>query len=173
MHTKRKRIAGYIASVSAALYGLPHLWWGLGIPFLFPGDFQSAPKEFLTWLIGYCGLGGLALLASVFGLAFARPWGERLPQWLLIVPAWVASVGMTLWGLGFFYLVYFFAIGRLQSTPQFAAQDKYMLAGYYWYTIFLIWGLSLGFAAFHAQKSLKTSSTSSLMDANSAFVNSN
>ncbi|MFE0560341.1 DUF3995 domain-containing protein [Paenibacillus sp. NPDC058910] len=154
MNHSRMKKAGYTACIAAVLYGLPHYWWGLGIGFAFPGDFQEAPDEFWTHVIGYWGMGTLALLAAVFALAFARPWGLRLPKWLLIIPAAIGSVLLSLWGFTYFVMQYLLAVGRVQLAPMYATQDASPMAvwGYFWYALFLIWGISLGAAAYYAEK---------------------
>ncbi|MGG4551250.1 hypothetical protein [Paenibacillus humicus] len=47
------------------------------------------------------------------------------------------------------------AIGRVVSAPSFAEQDASPMAawGYVWYALFLVWGISLGFAAYFEAKS--------------------
>lgn len=32
-----------------------------------------------------------ALVGILLGLAFSRPWGERLPAWLVVLPVWVGT----------------------------------------------------------------------------------
>ncbi len=125
--------AGYAACAAALAYALPHLWWGLGIPLAFPGDFSDAPSE--PWLraLAFWGMGSLAVFGALFALALVRPWGRVFPRRLLLIPAWVTSVGLTVWGLGYFYLQYFLAVGRVVSAPEFAVQDAHPAAvwGFY------------------------------------------
>ncbi len=126
---------------------MPHLWWGLGIPWAFPGDFSDTPAQPWMHALAFWGMGALALFGALFALV--RPWGRIFPRWILLVPAWGATVGLSLWGLGYFYLRYFLAAGRVVSAPEFAAQDAHPAAvwGFYWYGVFLVWGISLGAAA--------------------------
>lgn len=156
----RAKTAGYIAGMAALMYALPHFWWGLGIGLAFPGDFEEAPGEFWSVLIGYWGMGGFAVLGALFALAFAMRWGERLPRLLLLIPAWIASAGFTLWGFSYFVLQFQLAIGRVQSAPAFAVQDASPMAvwGYFWYGLFLVWGISLGAAALYTAKDRKKKS---------------
>ncbi|MEK4976932.1 MULTISPECIES: DUF3995 domain-containing protein [Bacillales] len=154
MNESRMKKAGVVACIAAVLYALPHYWWGLGFGFAFPGDFQETPDDFWSHAIGYWGMGTIAMLAAVFALAFARPWGRRLPKWMLVVPATAGSVLLSLWGFIYFALQYLLAVGRVQSAPMHAAQDASPMAawGYFWYALFLVWGISLGIAAYHAGK---------------------
>lgn len=157
MNVKRMKWAGYTACISALLYALPHFWWGLGVPLAFPGDFDTAPNDFWAQAIGFWVMGGLSVFAAMFALAFSKSWGNRIPRWLLVVPAWIGSIGLSVWGFSYFVLQFQFAIGRVQSTPAFAAQDANPMAawGYVWYGLFLVWGISLGIAAHYARKLLQ------------------
>ena len=49
---------------------------------------------------------------------------------------------------------YLLAVGRVQSAPMYADQDASPMAvwGYFWYALFLIWGISLGTAAYYGEK---------------------
>jgi hypothetical protein len=142
---------GYIASAAAVGYGLPHIWWGFGVPWMFPGEFADRPSDLAVQLIAYWGFGGFSLLTALFGLALARHWGRGFPRWVLLIPAWAGAVVLTVWGLGFFYLQYFLVSGRVESAPAFTANDAHPAAvwGFYWYGVFVVWGISLGLAAVH------------------------
>ncbi len=120
------------------------------IPLAFPGDFSDTPGEQWMRALAFWGMGGLAVFGALFALALVRPWGRVFPRWML-VPAWVAAAGLTFWGLGYFYLEYFLAVGRVVSAPEIAAQDAHPAAiwGFYWYGVFLVWGIALGAAARH------------------------
>lgn len=63
-------------------------------------------------------------------------------------------MGLTVWGLGYSYLRYFLAVGRVVPAPQSAVQDAHpaVVWGFYWYGRFLAWGLSAGAAAFYYQR---------------------
>ncbi|MCP3741867.1 DUF3995 domain-containing protein [Rossellomorea sp. BNER] len=151
---KRLKWSAYIASLSALLYALPHFWWGLGIGFMFPGDFETAPDDFFAKAIGYWVMGGLALVAAWLAFRFTRSSSFRPVGKLMIVSAWIGSAGLTLWGFSYFVLQFQLAIGRVQSAPAFAAQDASPMAiwGLFWYSLFLIGGVSIGFASYYAQK---------------------
>src|SRR4051794_32703147 len=93
---------GYVACISALLYAAPHLWWGMGISVAFPGDYKF-PDSVWSVAIGFWTMGFLAILAAFFALSFIQPWGRRIPRSMLLILGWIASVGLTFWGLGFFY----------------------------------------------------------------------
>ncbi|MFB9759334.1 DUF3995 domain-containing protein [Ectobacillus funiculus] len=148
-------IWGYVACISALLYAGPHLWWGMGISVAFPGDYKSLPNNVWSIAIGFWTMGFVAVLAALFALSFIKSWGQRLPRLMLLTLGWIASVGLTFWGLGFFYLRFFIEIGRVISSPQFIYQDSNIhpiIWGYIWYSLFLIWGISLGLTVFQYQR---------------------
>jgi|GEM_PF-1162145 len=150
MNVKNRNRAACLACICGLLYALPHFWWGLGVSFGFPGDFATAPDEYLSRAIGYWFMGVIAVLAALFSLSFVYKWGERLPRRLKLIPAWIGCSGLSIWGFSFFVLKFQFAIGRVVSAPSFAEQDASPMAawGYVWYALFLGWGISLGATAF-------------------------
>ncbi|MFD9410701.1 DUF3995 domain-containing protein [Streptomyces sp. NPDC059989] len=140
---------GYVAAVAALGYAAPHFWWGAGISSMFPGDFATAPHANLEAAIGYWMMGALAAFGAVLSLALVRPWGRRIPALLIAVPSGLAAIGMTLWGFTYFAMQYLLSADRVVSAPAFAAKDAHPQAawGLFWYALFLIWGITLGIAA--------------------------
>ncbi|MDQ0230205.1 DUF3995 domain-containing protein [Metabacillus malikii] len=153
----KKSYWGYIASLCALLYAAPHLWWGLGIDFAFPGKYIASTNDFWSIAIGFWGMGLVAILAAIFCLAFVRPWGNKIPRLLLVIPGWITAIGLTCWGLGYYYLRFFLGINRVTPTESFIYYDTTahsVFWGYVWYSLFLIWGLSLLFAVLNFQRKL-------------------
>ncbi|WP_447006958.1 hypothetical protein ACRAKI_11025 [Saccharothrix isguenensis] len=151
----RGRWAAYTASTGAIVYGLPHLWWGMGVSATFPGDFEAATSSSTgSAAIGYWGFGILSILAAAGPPALVQRWGRVFPRWLVLIPAWTVSAALALWGLGYFYLRYFLAVGRVESAGAFAAQDAHPQAdwGLLWYADFLVTGIALGVATWHYQR---------------------
>jgi hypothetical protein len=155
---KRMKLAGKIACIAAVVFALPHFWMGVGIPFGFPGDpadLQNVSDPGVFWFVG-----GFALVAAVYAIGFTHSfrWMPRfidslrwrLPTWLVTLPAWVGGISFTLWGLGYFGLQLQFAMGVAQPTAQQA--DPNAILGYYWYSLFILWGVSLGLAAYYFLK---------------------
>lgn len=143
---ERMRRAGIIASISAMVFSVPHFWFWFGISFAYPGDFQNTSKTNALLLVG-----GLAILAAIYAIVFAHSsWVKRLPEFIVALPAWVGSVGFTLWGLAYFGLQVQLAFNKAISSQQYFASDTNPNAiwGLYWYSLFIVWGLSLGMAAF-------------------------
>lgn len=157
---RRGNWAAYVATGGAIVYGLPHLWWGMGIPAMFPGDFLAATAAGNA-AIGYWGLGILSILASAGPLALVRNWGKIFPRWLVLISGRLVSAVLIFWGLGYFYMQYFLAVGRMASAPDFAAKDAHPQAawGLLWYADFLIIGLALAIATTHYQRDTRTTTT--------------
>ena len=142
--------AGYAACICALLYAIPHFWFGLGVSFMFPGDFETSTQGMSLNLFANYFMGTVAVGASVFGLSFVRPWGDKLPRWFKVLFAWFGSILLSFWGSLFFVMQFSAAIGVTVSAPAFAEAHAHPMAvwGYYWYAVFLPWGISLGVAAF-------------------------
>ena len=144
------RVAGIIAGVSAILFALPHFWFWYGISYAFPGDFQSIPKTNVLLVVG-----GFAILATIYAMVFTHySWVRRLPKFIVALPAWVGSFGFTIWGLAYFGLQVLLALNNDISSPQYFASttNPNAIWGLYWYSLFIVWGLSLGVAAFYLHK---------------------
>jgi len=147
---ERMRMAGIIASISAMVFALPHFWFWYGISFAYPGDFQNMPKTNVLLIVG-----GFAVLAAVYTIVITHSsWVKRLPEFIVASPAWVGSVGFTVWGLAYFSLQVQLAFNNDISSQQYIASETNPNAiwGLYWYSLFIVWGLSLGIAAFYFHK---------------------
>lgn len=112
------------------------------------------PHADILWIVG-----GFAILAAIYAIAFTRSsLVRRLPELIVALPAWFGAIGFTLWGLLYFNLQIQIAINGIQSAPEYAANNASPNAvwGHYWYSLFIIWGLSLGIAAFYFHKLKKS-----------------
>jgi hypothetical protein len=144
------KTAGMIAGIAAIVFALPHFWFWFGIDLAFPGDFSTLSRGDILWIVG-----GFAIVAAIYAIAFTHlSFVRRLPVWIVTLPAWFGSIGFTLWGLLYFGLQIQIAIFGIQSAPQYAANNASPNAiwGYYWYSLFILWGVSLGIAAFYFHK---------------------
>lgn len=144
---ERMRVAGIVASISAIVFAVPHFWFWCGISLAFPGDFQNTSKTDALLMVG-----GFAVLAAVYAIVFTHSsWAKRLPESITAFPAWVGSVGFTVWGLAYFGLQVQLAFDNDISSQQYFASETNPNAiwGLYWYSLFIVWGLSLGIAAFY------------------------
>jgi hypothetical protein len=80
--------AGYAASAWAIAYAVGvRGYQGLGGTLGLPGTFQDPAAIRRASLVA----GGVILLVGIGALALVRPWGLRLPRWLVIVPALAGS----------------------------------------------------------------------------------
>jgi hypothetical protein len=80
--------AGYVAFAWAAVYAVcVRLYQGLGGTVGLAGTFEDPAAMRRASLIAAGGI----LLVGIASLALVRPWGLRLPRWLVIVPALAGS----------------------------------------------------------------------------------
>lgn len=145
---KKMKVAGMIACISAIVFALPHFWYYFGVSLTFPGDFPSTLPHSDVLLV----VGGFALLAAIYAIAFTQlSFVKRLPTLIVTLPAWFGAIGFTLWGLAYYALQVQIALGWVPSTSQYIAQNANPNAiwGYYWYSLFILWGVSLGVAAYY------------------------
>jgi hypothetical protein len=89
--------------------------------------------------------GVLKLVGAALALALVRPWGRRLPRRLVLVPAWIAAVGLTLYG-GLLELGNALVAGHVvkQSAPIDWKALWWHLA--VWDSSFLVWGILFALA---------------------------
>jgi hypothetical protein len=81
--------AGYAAFAWAVAYAVSvRGYQGLGGTLGLPGTLEDPAGMRQASLLA----GGVILLAGIGALALVRPWGLRLPRWLVIVPALTGSV---------------------------------------------------------------------------------
>jgi len=144
---ERMRMAGIVSGICAVVFAIPHFWFWCGVSLAYPGDFQEMPKNSALLIVG-----GLAVLAAVCAVVFTHSsWVRRLPGWATTLPALAVSTGLTVWGLAFFGLQVQLAFNDATSSEQYFASEANPNAvwGLYWYSLFIVWGLSLGTAAFY------------------------
>ncbi|TLS50094.1 hypothetical protein FE782_22445 [Paenibacillus antri] len=83
--TRMRKIWGYGAAAAVSPYLLIKIAWtfGLFMPTSQMGDPSWRTANAVTMVLAAAGI----LLA----MAFCRPWGERLPSWLVVFPVWVGT----------------------------------------------------------------------------------
>jgi hypothetical protein len=79
------RIAGYAAFGAALVYVALKALWVAGFDV---GVVEVPPAG---WVAGNVGTGLFGVVGAVVALATVRPWGRRIPWWLLAVPMWVGA----------------------------------------------------------------------------------
>jgi hypothetical protein len=145
--------AAYAACALALLSAVPSFYWALG---------GTAGLDTVGGAIEELGrahdprgvaLGAAAGVLKVAGgllaLALVRPWGRAVPRWLLLGAAWAASMVLTAYGG---LLV---AVGTLVLTGVLRPAGPVDRTALRWHVMlwdlwFLVWGLLLGVAAWHA-----------------------
>jgi hypothetical protein len=91
----------YAASLWALLFAAPHTWWALGFPAGFPGGlasyhfFMSSTWRYVFDLVVIL----LSVTAVFVAMALIRPWGNRVPRWILRTSAWIACGMLSLRGV--------------------------------------------------------------------------
>lgn len=151
---KKMRTVGTIAGVSAIVFALPHFWYYYGVSLTYPGDFPPTLPHSDALLV----VGGFALLAAIYAIALTHlAFVRRLPALLITLPAWFGAIGFTAWGLVYYVIQVQIALGWVPSTSQYVVQNANPNAvwGYYWYALFILWGVSLGLTAYYYHKSRK------------------
>jgi hypothetical protein len=145
------KAAGAIACICAVVFAIPHFWFYYGASLAYPGDFMTSLSGDGVLLF----VGGFALVAAIYALAFTRlSFVRRLPELIITLPAWFGAIGFTVWGLAYFGLQVQLAVQQSYSSAQYYASTTNPSAiwGLYWYSLFILWGLSLGTAAFYYHK---------------------
>ena len=95
------RMVVVLGSVAAAPYVALKTYWscggraGLADGFDVVGEFEkNGAPDALVWLerhgIDFTAV--LALTGVMLAFALVRPWGRRLPRWLLLTPAWAGTL---------------------------------------------------------------------------------
>lgn len=82
---KMRRISGYGGAIAVTPYLLIKIAWtfGLFIPTEQMGDASWRAINATTVV--------LAAVGILLAMAFSKPWGERLPAWLVALPVWVGT----------------------------------------------------------------------------------
>ncbi|GAB3128686.1 hypothetical protein GCM10027160_54430 [Streptomyces calidiresistens] len=83
--TKMRRISGYGAAIAVTPYLLIKIVWSFGL-FIPTEEMGGA-----DWRAINAATAILAAVGILLALAFSRPWGERLPAWLVALPVWVGT----------------------------------------------------------------------------------
>lgn len=82
---KMRRISGYSVAIAVTPYLLIKIAWTFG---LFLPTEQMGETSWRTINAATVALVSVAILLA---MAFCRPWGERLPAWLVALPVWVGT----------------------------------------------------------------------------------
>ncbi|KES03448.1 hypothetical protein BU52_30485 [Streptomyces toyocaensis] len=83
--TRFRRIGGLGAAIAVTPYLLIKIVWTFG--FFIPTEEMGGAD----WRAINAATAFLAAVGIVLAMAFSRPWGERLPAWLVALPVWVGT----------------------------------------------------------------------------------
>lgn len=82
---KMRRTCGYGAAIAVTPYLLIKIAWTFGL--FIPTDQMGND----SWRAINATTMVLAAIGILLAMAFCRPWGERLPAWLVALPVWVGT----------------------------------------------------------------------------------
>jgi hypothetical protein len=82
---KLRRLSGNGAAIAITPYLLIKIVWTIGL--FLPNEEMGD----LNWRIINAVTAVLAAIGILLAMAFSRPWGERLPAWLVALPIWVGT----------------------------------------------------------------------------------
>lgn len=98
----------------------------------------------------------LKILGGVLALALVQPWGRRLPRRVMLAAAWTGAAVLILYGTVQTAGVALVALDVIQVTePIEPTALRWRL--FLWEPWFLLWGLLLAAAAWHATQATATS----------------
>jgi putative flippase GtrA len=83
--TRFRQIGGLGAAIAVTPYLLIKIVWTFG--FFIPTEEMGGAD----WRAINAATAFLAAVGIVLAMAFSRPWGERLPAWLVALPVWVGT----------------------------------------------------------------------------------
>jgi hypothetical protein len=145
--------AAYAACALALLYAVPSFYWALGgtagLDTVGGSIEELARRGDPAGVAVGIGAGILKVAGGLLALALVRPWGRVVPRRLLLGAAWAASVVLT--GYGGLLVV----VGTLVLAGVIGPAGPVDRTALRWHVLvwdlwFLVWGLLLGAAAWHA-----------------------
>jgi hypothetical protein len=144
-------LASRAAIVLAVVYAIPHIWWGLGIDLLAPGDMRSdeglGANPVITFIAFY-GMGALALFSAVLTWLMTRTDRHPFPGWFLALHGWAIGVLLVLRG-GIGLTETSLVLTGVRECPFMGCgvigpgQDSIGMTGMFWEPLFVLWGAAL------------------------------
>ncbi|WP_069813350.1 hypothetical protein [Streptomyces sp. TP-A0874] len=83
--TRFRRVGGLGAAIAVTPYLLIKIVWTFGL-FIPTEEMDGADWRAINAATAF-----LAAVGILLAMAFSRPWGERLPAWLVALPVWVGT----------------------------------------------------------------------------------
>lgn len=144
-------IAARFAIALAVIYAIPHIWWGLGIDWLAPGDMRGdeglGSNPAITFFAFY-GMGALALLSAVFTWDMTRSGTSRFPAWFLALHGWGIGILLLIRG-GIGLAETSLVLTGVRDCPFLGCgasepgRDSIGMTGVFWEPLFVTWGVAL------------------------------
>ena len=152
----RETSAAYAAGGWAFLFAAPSFYWAAGgkagTGTLGPGIAAMAGE---TWFVALVWATGVAkVLAGLLALALVRPWGRRIPRWVLLAGAWAGGALLVLHGADF-VAQGALALGGFVDVPASVPPAAIRWSTFLWGPWFLLGGLLFCIAAWNAPKGPK------------------
>lgn len=153
MHAERSvpdSWAAYAAAAAAWSFAMVSVYWALGGTAgldTLGGGIEELARARDPLILGANGAATvLKVLGGVLALALVRPWGRRLPRWLLLGAAWGGAGLLILYGALQTAGVALVALGVLDpAEPVDPRVLRWRLL--LWEPWFLVWGILLAIAA--------------------------
>lgn len=155
--------AAYAAFTWAFLFAAPSFYWAAGgtagMGTLGPGVAAMARDPWfiaLVWVTGFA-----KALAGLLALALVRPWGQRIPRWVLLAGAWGGGALLVLHG-GDLVVQGALALGGFLDIPASATPSAIRWQTFLWGPWFLVGGLLFCIAAWKTPERRRRHGTSRL-----------
>jgi hypothetical protein len=151
------RIAVYVAMVTPVFYALTRYAWALGFPLGMSEEQFRRGQESGAWISGLF-LATFGLVGAVLMLGLVQRWGEVFPRWMIglagrrvpvalaVVPASLASVLLTVGGIGIWS-----GLAQMVAGSAAAGSEGMALVGEITFQVgptllFPVWGIALAVA---------------------------
>lgn len=146
---------GYAACVWCCVFAAMSFYWAIGgtvgldtvSPTLQPLVIARDPG-FITilWITG-----GLKLIGGIFVLALVRPWGQKLPRWLLLAAGWGGTVVLLIHGTDFLLRGVLWMSGVI-NVPESVSETVIYGYTFLWGPWWLLGGILFGATVLHYQR---------------------
>jgi len=148
--SRRTAWVAYAACGWAFLFAAPSFYWAAGGPVgmgtLGPGIAAMARDPWFVVLVWATGVA--KVLAGLLALALVRPWGRRIPRWILLVGAWGGGMLLLFHG-GDFVVQGALALGGVVDVSESTPRAVIRWYTFLWGPYFLVGGILFCAAAWH------------------------
>ena len=148
--------AAYSACVWAFVFAAPSFYWAAGgtagMAALSTGIAEMGRDPRFVVLVWATGVA--KVLAGILALALVRPWGRRVPRWVLLAGGWGGGLLLLFHG-GDFVLQGALALGGFVDVPASAPWETIRWYTFLWGPYFLLGGILFCAATWHYQRILR------------------